>query len=165
MTSKAIARIVPINGNEYKEFYAATLNHIDEHEFNGIEVDGTSYSCLKKWWKVEMLPMWNGEGLPPVGTECEYTLNNGSTWNVCTINTIVGTQGVVMNRDVFEGVQYVSLHDYPNTKFRPIRSARDKAVEAMFHMLPEGHKIGIDTRQFIYDAIAAGKIPGVKLDD
>ena len=50
------------------------------------------------------LPEWGGEGLPPVGCECEYSLNAGITWHACKIGYLVGTQGLVMHCDVFEGV-------------------------------------------------------------
>ena len=116
---------------------------------------------------------WNGEGFPPVGCECEYSLNGGKTWWKCKVDCIVGTQGVVMLCDTFEGVQYVQFSSYGNAlKFRPIRSEaerkRDAAVEAIDWYMPE---FITDTpneyyhAKKIYDAIAAGKIPGVKLED
>lgn len=118
-------------------------------------------------------PVWNGEGLPPVGCECEYSLNGGKTWWKCKIDYIVGTQGVVMLCDTFEGVQYVQFSSYGNAlKFRPIRSEadrkRDEAVEAIDRYMPEfipDTPNDYYNAKKIYDAIAAGKIPGVKLED
>lgn len=116
---------------------------------------------------------WNGEGLPPVGCECEYSLNGGKTWWKCKIDYIVGTQGVVMLCDTLEGVQYVQFSSYGNAlKFRPLQSEaerkRDAAVEAIHWYMPEF--IPDTPNEYyhakkIYDAIAAGKIPGVKLED
>lgn len=114
-------------------------------------------------------PAWNGEGVPPVGCECEYSLNRGSTWWKCKIDYIVGTQGVVMLCDTFEGVQYVPLSSYGDSlKFRPIRTEAERKRDDAKHAIAElcrssasnGHAADL-----ICDAIAAGKIPGVKLED
>lgn len=116
-------------------------------------------------------PAWNGEGLPPVGCECEYSLNAGKTWWKCKIDYIVGTQGVVMLCDTFEGVQYVEFSSYGGTlKFRPIRSEADKKREricdAIYGALTKAERRHnrSDEAEAVYDAIAAGKIPGVKLE-
>lgn len=117
----------------------------------------------------------NGEGLPPVGCECEYSLNGGKTWWKCKIDYIVGTQGVVMLCDTFEGVQYVQFSSYGNAlKFRPIRSEAERMREREAQALCNAgggngkvdEKAGYGSCWFdVYDAIVAGKIPGVKLED
>lgn len=121
--------------------------------------------CIGK----DSAPVWNGEGLPPVGCECEYSLNGGKTWWKCKIDYIVGTQGVVMLCDTFEGVQYVQFSSYGNAlKFRPIRSEterkRDAAKNAIAELCRSSASNG-HSADLIYDAIAAGEIPGVKLED
>lgn len=117
-------------------------------------------------------PAWNGEGVPPVGCECEYSLNAGKTWWKCKIDYIVGTQGVVMLCDTFDGVQYVKFSSYGGAlKFRPIRTEADKKREricdAIYGALTKAERQHnrSDEAEAVYDAIAAGKIPGVKLDD
>jgi hypothetical protein len=113
---------------------------------------------------------WDGEGLPPVGVECEYSLNSGRTWSKCKIDYILGTQGLVMLADVFEGGQWVSFHEYDGKlKFRPLRTEAEKAREAAetaMRTCLAGTGAGITpmAAKGIYDAIAAGKIPGVKLE-
>lgn len=108
-------------------------------------------------------PLWNGEGLPPVGCECEYSLNGGKTWWNCKVDYIVGTQGVVMLCDTFEGVQYVQFSSYGDAlKFRPIRSEAERKRSDIIDALTNFTLRGDATD--IYDAIAAGKIPGVKLE-
>lgn len=110
-------------------------------------------------------PVWNREGLPPVGVECEYSLNGGKTWWNCKIDYIVGTQGVVMLCDTFEGVQYLQFSSYGNAlKFRPIHSEADrKRDEAVKTIMLTGWCQS--AAEEIYDLVAAGKVPGMKLED
>lgn len=116
-------------------------------------------------------PVWNGEGLPPVGCECEYTKESlpGNEWTQCKVD-YVGASFVVY-RDCY-GVELTGI--IGDIKFRPIRSEaerkREKAVQALCNA---GGGIGrVDEESGygscwfdIYDAIADGKIPGVKLED
>lgn len=110
---------------------------------------------------------WDGDGLPPVGVEVEYTLN-GRAWKPCRVEMYVGTQGCVMSCDVFEFIQYVHFIDYTDLKFRPIRSESDKkrdaAIEWFVSIMPTD-EMTETAAGYLYDAIAAGKIHGVKLED
>ncbi|EGJ2553784.1 hypothetical protein IHF37_004575 [Salmonella enterica] len=106
-------------------------------------------------------PAWNGEGVPPVGCECEYSLNAGRTWWKCKIDYIVGTQGVVMLCDTFEGVQYVKFSSYGGTlKFRPISAEADKKREricdAIYGALTKAERQHnrSDEAEAVYEAIA-----------
>ncbi|HBK9907430.1 TPA: hypothetical protein LOL70_004806 [Salmonella enterica subsp. enterica serovar Infantis] len=118
---------------------------------------------------------WSGDGLPPVGCECEYSLNGGKTWWKCKVDYIVGTQGVVMLCDTFEGVQYVPFSSYGNAlKFRPIRSEAERKRDAMVNDMvetifyyygnPKGAEGYIGLAERIIEAIEIGKITGVKLE-
>lgn len=66
---------------------------------------------------------WNGEGLPPVGVECEYTKESlpGNEWTQCTVD-YVGASFVVY-RDCY-GVELTGI--IGDIKFRPIRSEADE---------------------------------------
>ena len=114
------------------------------------------------------MPEWNFDGLPPVGTICEYSLA-GRVWSPCKIELYVGTQGVVISCDVFEGIQYVDFAKYDDFEFRPLRTEAERAredAETAIRTCLAGTGAGITplAAKGIYDAIAAGKIPGVKLD-
>lgn len=106
-------------------------------------------------------PAWNGEGLPPVGCECECQFLDA--WHVCKV-LFVGAEVIV-------GVIYGSERAFSvnHTKFRTLQSEaerkRDAAVEAMQREVDDGDNWIYSEYEIIYDAIAAGKIPGVKLDD
>lgn len=68
-------------------------------------------------------PVWSGEGLPPVGCECEYTKESlpGDEWTQCTVD-YVGSSFVVY-RDCY-GVELTGI--IGDIKFRPIRSEADE---------------------------------------
>jgi len=107
-------------------------------------------------------PVWNGEGLPPVGCECEFF--DCEKWLRVTM--------------MYGGSQLVVLFDHDNQiertfstsridgKFRPIRSEADKKRDEFVKQIMSWmHYAGEAEVALIYDAIAAGKIPGVKLED
>ena len=120
-------------------------------------------------------PAWNGEGVPPVGCECEYLDNNGK-WYPVTIkyasDQLVVISGVTKIFGVEQGTEIAKDITIDKPQFRPLRTEaerkRDAAVEAIDFYMPEF--ITDTPNEFyhakkIYDSIAAGKIPGVKLDD
>lgn len=75
---------------------------------------------------------WYERGeLPPVGTKCEYRLSTTSPWYSCEIKYVIRDDGVVMMReDGFE--QFCSINSkLQPVSFRPIRTERDDAIEAM----------------------------------
>lgn len=108
---------------------------------------------------------WDGEGFPPVGCECQYSLNGGVAWFDCRIEYLVGSQGVVMSCEVFEGIQYASASQY-DLKFRPIRSEadkkRDESIKALKFSFGAFDANGL--AEMVYQAIASGKIPHIRID-
>lgn len=117
-------------------------------------------------------PQWGGEGVPPVGCECERSWC-GDNWLACTV-IFVSAETVVVklaNREAAYGVSEV--------KFRPIRSEADKKREEAImslakaggaapfkygEKLSDGQLLGSMWCE-LYDAIAAGEVRGVKLED
>lgn len=167
MESKATARIIPIGETSYRApFYAASVQQVNKF-IRGNTVKGSLFNISAELWKVEMLPSeWDGEGLPPIGTVCERSFN-GTQWFLTTIVAHVtpsskGHQAAFCDNDGdYNGWGYAG-------SFRPIRSARDKAIEALSLVILESHADDdedMNTETYIYDAIAAGKIPGIKLED
>ena len=119
-------------------------------------------------------PAWNGEGLPPVGCECEYLDNNGE-WYPVTIKysseQLVVISGITKITGVEQRTEIAKDIIIDKPKFRQLRTEaerkRDEAIEAI---LSDMRTIPCDLSlrdevAVIYDAIAAGKIPGVKLED
>ncbi len=122
----------------------------------------------KSVFALSQKPAWNGEGLPPVGCECECHVDEGIIHCVVVGYDFDGKAVVMRNVPVRK---YFSIQANSG-RIRPLRTEkerkRDEAVEAIDFYMPE---FTPDTpNEFyhakkIYDAIAAGKIPGVKLDD
>lgn len=111
-------------------------------------------------------PAWNGEGLPPVGCECEYQYKvHGSEW--CRFECVA-----VDGKAVFGWSNNTPIALQSNThNFRPLRTEAERKHEAVLEsifavleMVAQDYKRE-DEAKLIYEAIAAGKITGVKLDD
>lgn len=113
-------------------------------------------------------PSWNGEGLPPVGCECECHVDEGVIHCIVVGYDFDGKAVVMRN---VPARKYFSIQA-SSGRIKPLRTEakrkRDAAAEAIDWYMPEFIP---DTpndyyhAKKIYDAIAAGKIPGVKLED
>lgn len=109
-------------------------------------------------------PAWTGEGLPPVGCECEVSVNGGHSW--CTYRAINEKNGVRL----IEIGNLTEEFENDNWIFRPLRTESERKHEAILEsicavleMVAQDYKRE-DEAKLIYEAIAAGKIPGVKLE-
>lgn len=127
-------------------------------EWNG----SYGYRCFVKAHR-EPLPEWNGDGLPPVGIECEVL--HESSWIPCVIVSHYDGFAFAWNYDkrITITVNEIKSSD----AFRPLRTEaerkREEAVASMIN-IKDGFKDDDTYYHAIYDAIAAGKIPGIKLD-
>lgn len=113
--------------------------------------------------------VWDGEGKPTIGTKCEH--HSGGQWEVVTIagiheNLVTGFTDYWMVKE--DGSSYTVGNPY---RFRPIRSEADKkredALDAIYGAIASAERAHnrSDEADKVYEAIAAGKIPGVKLED
>lgn len=110
------------------------------------------------------VPEWNGDGVPPIGCECEMQDSKGA-W--IPVDIIAKNDGFTFGwsydyRIVFFGDKA--------DEFRPLRTEAERAredVETAIRTCLAGTGAGITplAAKGIYEAIAAGKIPGVKLED
>lgn len=116
---------------------------------------------------------WDGQGLPPVGAECEYKDYSTSEWHAVTI-TYCSNQVVVFssNHKTFKGEPVEISKDLviDSPEFRPVRTEAerkrsdicDKIYGAMTNAERKDNRS--DMAEAVYDAIAAGKIHGVKVE-
>lgn len=105
---------------------------------------------------------WNGEGLPPVGCECE--VKRVADWIPVTINYISKIYTVFTSHGGTE-----CCHQTHALQFRPIHSEedrkRDEAIASIKSMLMYDYGDGprLNDAVILYDAITAGKIPHIKI--
>lgn len=124
-------------------------------------------------------PVWRGEGFPPVGCECEWQDKNTKQWQ--PVKVVYASEWVTVVREINEergdDLVEVAIENYGDDsrlKFRPLRTEAERKREAAIKELTsvicgEIPDTGMATAAMYaaraYDAIAAGKIPGVKLED
>lgn len=117
-------------------------------------------------------PVWNGEGFPPVGVKCEWFDRNTKEWLpvevVYSSEWVLVVSGVASNGDVVE-LAIERYGDEDRCKFRPIRTEEERrrglAVGSMERIWESVTGMPACEFETIYDDIAAGKIPGVRLAD
>lgn len=119
-------------------------------------------SSLNECISHDAAPVWSGEGLPPVGCFCEVEDVHGM------LVYGHGESGEVIAHVENTAVIRMSygLGCFEAVFLRPIRTEserkRDEVRKAMYAAMDI---VDGDIADAIYDAIAAGKIPGVKLED
>lgn len=113
-------------------------------------------------------PEWSGEWIPPVGCECECYLDEGIIHCIVVGYDFDGKAVVMRN---VPARKYFSIQANSG-RIKQLRSEAERkryeAAKAIDFYMPEF--ITDTPNEFyhakkIYDAIAAGKIPGVKLED
>lgn len=105
---------------------------------------------------------WDGTGLPPVGTECEYEDNTGKWIHVEVVyksDWVIVIRG--KEKNIGNGVEIAKdLVMDKLCRFRPLRTERDKAIEKLQRVLNVVRNTREDAEN-LYDAIVAGKIDGL----
>lgn len=105
-------------------------------------------------------PVWDGEGLPPV--ECECEVRRVADWMPVTIKFISEYHTIFKT---FGGTE--DCYQTCSLQFRPIRKEADRKRDLAIGAMEKTWEAATDKPAYafesIYDAIAAGKIPGVEL--
>ncbi|UVX29559.1 hypothetical protein PRB81_gp46 [Klebsiella phage VLCpiS13f] len=151
-------------GAEY-DIVAYRLHQPQEAEQAKVDGEADLSECIGQ----DAVPVWDGEGLPPVDCMCERSWA-GDEWQRCKI-LFTSNQLVVIKLKESGREDAYNIGD---VTFRPIRSqAERKREEAVQALCDAGggngkvdEKAGYGSCWFgVYDAIAAGKVRGVKLED
>lgn len=113
-------------------------------------------------------PEWDGVGLAPVGCECEFRkMMRGKPDEFRSgVVSYLSEHTVVI---IVNGESGEFVHHPDTCEFRQLRTEADKKRDDVIEFITGAIDYhGVDPLKsagFIYDAIAAGKIPGVKLED
>lgn len=107
---------------------------------------------------------WNGEGMPPVGCECEYAFIGKYRESFSRGMVIAYGESNVFMQHWASNNEFIQPLD--KIKFRPIRTEAERKREEAINDIASliGRGTFFDDAAGIYNAIAAGKIPGIKLD-
>lgn len=126
-------------------------------------------------------PAWNGDGLPPVGEKVEFFINPKFGYRNDWIPAAGTEMEVVAHKKTTDGNDVAVCYwdeggagrscCFVPESLKPLRTEAEKKHEAVLEsicavleMVAQDYKRE-DEAKLIYEAIAAGKIPGVKLDD
>ena len=118
---------------------------------------------------------WNGDGLPPVGCECEWQDRNTKQW--IKVSIVYASEWVtVIREDKIADPVEISIENYGDEerkKFRPVRTEaeikREEGIDGVvqfcinYHGYPKGAEQYLRVATALYDAIAAGEIPHITL--
>lgn len=112
---------------------------------------------------------WDGNGgLPPVGCECEYETKGYGVKKVkveCITNDGIAFTWLG-NEPEFSGLDCINIAQIH--RFRPLRSEADKKRETAIKAIDKVQSQLFDQEttfsEYLYDAIAAGKIPHVRIE-
>ncbi|HBM3275518.1 TPA: hypothetical protein LVN30_000934 [Klebsiella oxytoca] len=112
-------------------------------------------------------PEWNGDGLPPVGVNCEIIFEDDTPpkW-YSFVATFIGSNHIVALVGMEDLTYKKSDLLRPGVKFRAICSEatrkRDESIDFIAELCRSSASNG-HSAELIYDAIAAGKIPHLKI--
>lgn len=163
------------DGFSWKHHTGNSLVHY-WHGINAVPLSCDHKESIVTYWqyKSELAasqnPAWNGEGLPPVGCECECYVDEGIIHCVVVGYDFDGKAVVMRN---VPARKYFSIQANSG-RIKPLRTEAERKREIAAQALCNScggigkvdENLGFGVMWFdIYDAIAAGKIPGVKLED
>lgn len=144
---------------EDNEIIAYRLHKPQETEQAEADDEADLNECIGQ----DAAPVWNGEGLPPVGMEIEYRFAKANYRTDFSRGKVLayGMQNVFMEHWASKN-EFIQPLD--KIEFRPFRSEADrKREEAVKTIMLTGWCQA--SAEEIYDLVAAGKLPGVKLED
>lgn len=145
--------IVYCNGIISPSTIACRLDVVAENTANDYVTREQYETALIASQKVE----WDGTGLPPTGCEFEYLASQGR-WLSATMN-YCGKAFAIIETDGME--TWLRL---AGIEVRTIRSEADKKRDEISSQINAAADASGTLGSMIYDAIAAGKIPGVRIE-
>ena len=153
----------------------------ENHRICGVPFDelSESYIVTREQYEAALAaaqqPVWNGEGLPPVGCEVEYLTGilgkpdaddnkpeNGQIVKVVSHAKYENTGNEVVVATWLNGNGGMRASVFSPRCLQPIRSEADKKRAEIIEEI--AYHTSLDDARDLYEAIAAGQVKGVKLD-
>lgn len=101
--------------------------------------DGMRYVCdIGRLERIEQEPQWNGEGLPPVGTVCEFKRYISVKWLPGVLSYISDYTAVITLHECDDSGRREEVGHPLAFEFRPIRTEREKAIDEMMKVVNHG---------------------------
>lgn len=100
---------------------------------------------------------WDGEGLPPVGIECEIQRGEGLNWYKITVRAYSPNKHYIWISDDGGEGEVLSLQG-SRYKFRPLRTDREQWVDRALCLITPAPSPKM-LAEAIYDALAIGELP------
>lgn len=153
------------SGDSY-QFACGINDYINDHA----HVD-TASQQFESFAGNEKLQDWDGKSPPPVGVECEWQDKNTQTW--MGVSIVYSSEWVTVIRELKgEDAVEIAIENYGDEDrrvFRPIRTEaerkREDSIAAMRNFATNyNNSEVIHAIEKMYDSIAAGKIPHIKLE-
>ena len=122
----------------------------------------------KRVYPPETKPVWNGVGIPPVGTVCEFSSeghHDGFMW--CIFRGCMSDGGFIIEYHHATSPEMVTCDcfDPDLTKFRPIKSDKERWVDdSLSILLKNPAACPREYMGMLYDALISGELPLPKGD-
>lgn len=146
-------------------------------EFHSTKIDAEHEEVTRQQYESALASSqkatWDGSDLPPEGIECEVKSGKDS-WTLCKVvhSSSAGVAFIYLEEPSGESSsKYLGVLDciprkHAGSYFRPIRTEeerkREELIDSIANLCHRGDPG--DDATAIYDAIAAGKIPGIRLE-
>lgn len=156
----------PKSGTVDYEKRIPNASHEDDHDFIITrEQYGDALAASKQ-------PAWDGEGIPPEGIECEVKSGKDS-WTLCRVvhSSSASVEFIYLEEPSPESAsRYLGVIDCvsinaADSYFRATRTEEERKRDQAIKQMMDCSAVMVEaTAGLIYDAIAAGKIPGIRLE-
>lgn len=109
------------------------------------------YHELLEEEKMKEQPKWNGEGFPPVGAVCGYSINEGANWYKCLIE--YDHEQLLVARCHYQSDSELQQALYKeSTLFRPLKTDRERIVEKMVGVIGDNWR-AVGTHRHVAEAL------------
>lgn len=129
------------------------------HGINAVPLSCDHRESIVTYWQYKAAlaesqkPAWNGEGLPPVGCECEWQDKNTGQWQL--VKVVYASEWVTVIREINEekgdDLVEIAIENYGDDarlKFRSLRTEAERAIDEMVRL----SGVSISAAKILYDA-------------